>query len=224
MIKANPNDSGSIGPVETVIFALLGLLLAFTFTGSWDRFEARKDLITQEANSIKTLFWRTDLLADEGRVKVKELLKEYTSLRANIYRNLDEKALNESHARGLELQQRMWDLSLASCNSIRVLNNCASLVLPALNAVSNVAESRIMARQNHPPVIIYIMLIILSLFSAFLVGYSIPYGHRRMLYFVGYAAMISLILYLIFDIEMPRMGLIAVHEADQLIQDVRDQM
>lgn len=225
LIKRNPSDSGSIGPVETVIFALLGLLLAFTFTGSWNRFEVRKELITKEANAIKNLFWRADLLDAESKAKVTKLLKEYTSIRASIYRDsTDDQKIEMNYQRGLDLQQKIWDLAVAGCSSPGVSPGCAALVLPAINMVSDVAKSRLMARQNHPPVIIYIMLIILSLFSAFLVGYSMPHGHKRTIYFLGYAAMISLVLYLIFDIEMPRHGLIAVHEADHLIFDVRDLM
>src|SRR6185312_10359745 len=44
------------GPVETIIFAVLGLLIAFTFTGAGNRFEARRQLIGAEAGIIKTAY------------------------------------------------------------------------------------------------------------------------------------------------------------------------
>jgi hypothetical protein len=40
------------GVVEGAVFALLGLLIALTFTGAASRFEARRSLITEEANAI----------------------------------------------------------------------------------------------------------------------------------------------------------------------------
>jgi hypothetical protein len=40
-----------LGAVVGVVFSLLGLLLAFTFSGAASRFDARKQLIVQEVNT-----------------------------------------------------------------------------------------------------------------------------------------------------------------------------
>ena len=48
--------------MEGVIFGLLSLLIAFTFSGAASRFERRRDLIVQEANAIGTAYLRIDLL------------------------------------------------------------------------------------------------------------------------------------------------------------------
>ena len=42
------------GAIIAALFALLGLLLAFTFSGAYSRFDARRQLIVQEANTIGT--------------------------------------------------------------------------------------------------------------------------------------------------------------------------
>jgi hypothetical protein len=44
------------------IFALLGLLLAFTFSGAASRFDARRGLIIEETKAIGTAWLRLDLL------------------------------------------------------------------------------------------------------------------------------------------------------------------
>src|ERR1700730_14002506 len=41
-----------LGAVVGVVFSLLGLLLAFTFSGAASRFDARKQLIVQEVNTL----------------------------------------------------------------------------------------------------------------------------------------------------------------------------
>lgn len=46
------------GPVEAAVFGLLGLLLAFTFSGAATRFEERRFLIATEANDISTAYQR----------------------------------------------------------------------------------------------------------------------------------------------------------------------
>lgn len=51
-----------IGSSEGAIFGLLGLVLAFAFSGAVGRFEDRRHLITEEANNIGTAWLRIDLL------------------------------------------------------------------------------------------------------------------------------------------------------------------
>ena len=46
------------------------------------------------------------------------------------------------------------------------------LLLPALNQMIDITTTRSVAMQNHPPSIIFIMLIFLALLSALLAGYS----------------------------------------------------
>src|SRR5262245_31864993 len=48
--------------IETSIYALLGLMIAFTFAGAASRFDARRALTVDEANAIGTAWLRLDLL------------------------------------------------------------------------------------------------------------------------------------------------------------------
>ena len=49
--------------VEGAVFGVMGLLLAFTFSGAASRFDGRRQLIVQETNAIGTAYLRVDLLA-----------------------------------------------------------------------------------------------------------------------------------------------------------------
>jgi hypothetical protein len=52
---ADPEGArAGVGAVEAAILALLGLLLAFTFSGAGARFDARRHLIVEETNAIGT--------------------------------------------------------------------------------------------------------------------------------------------------------------------------
>ena len=56
------------GTIEAAIFALLGLLLGFTFANGMSHLDQRRQLIVQEANAIGTAYLRLDLLpADRQR-------------------------------------------------------------------------------------------------------------------------------------------------------------
>src|SRR5262245_17045080 len=68
--RAARPDEGSAegtGTVEASLFALLGLLVAFSFSGAEDRLDARRAMIVDEANAIGTAYLRMDLLPEAER-------------------------------------------------------------------------------------------------------------------------------------------------------------
>lgn len=224
--KIQTNSSSSVGAVETVIFSLLGLLIAFTFTGAETRFEARRQLITIEANAIGTAYLRIDLLSKEVQPQMRELFKRYTQIRANIYQHLDDPTATKSMAdNSALLQKQIWSLASVNCQKTGMPTYCAMLVLPALNDMIDITTTRLVALSNHPPTIIYILLLSLSLLSAVLIGYDLPFGNQRnLLYMLSYAIIISLALYLIIDLEMPRFGFIQITAADKVLIDLKNSM
>src|SRR5262249_8478017 len=54
--KDESTKPANVGAIEGAIFALLGLLIAFTFSNGISRFEDRRKLIVEEANDIGTAF------------------------------------------------------------------------------------------------------------------------------------------------------------------------
>jgi hypothetical protein len=61
--RASPGtaDDG-LGAMDSAVFGLFGLLLAFTFFGAASRYDQRRDQILAEANAIGTAYRRVDLL------------------------------------------------------------------------------------------------------------------------------------------------------------------
>lgn len=221
--KGRVTTTSSInGPVETVIFAVLGLLIAFTFTGAGARYEARRHLIGMEANTIKTAYLRIDLLPKKAQPQMRDLFKQYAVIRTNVYKGALDTSITKSRIDAYEkIQKQMWDIAVSECNKADALKECSKIVLTGLNEMFDITTTRSVALESHPPTTIYLVLIILSLFSALLVGYDLPRSNQRhMLYMVSYAIIISLILYLIVETEMPRIGLITINEADHIISDL----
>src|SRR4030095_16252787 len=58
--RAHPSG---LGTVEAVTFGLLGLMLAFTFSGAAERLDRRRGQIVDEANAIGTAWLRLHLVA-----------------------------------------------------------------------------------------------------------------------------------------------------------------
>src|SRR5262245_37464051 len=61
-----------LGTVEAVTFGLLGLLLAFTFSGAAERLDTRRGQIVDEANDIGTAWLRLDVLPADAQPKLRD--------------------------------------------------------------------------------------------------------------------------------------------------------
>lgn len=74
--------------MEGAVFALLGLLIAFTFSGAATRFDTRRQLIIEETSDIGTAYLRLDLLPVEAQPGLREKFREYVDARLEVYRKL----------------------------------------------------------------------------------------------------------------------------------------
>jgi len=207
---------------EGTVFALLGLLLAFTFSGAASRFEDRRWFINEEANAIGTAYLRLDLLPAEAQPPLRDLFRRYVNLRASVYQNA--KSLEDVASglvEGTALQNEIWKQAMAAMRLPGASTQATMLLTPALNEMIDITATRAMATQNHPPHIIFILLAALSLVGALLVGYGTSTNKdRAWFHHVTFALVISMAIYVIVDLEYPRLGLIKIDGADQALLDV----
>ena len=215
-----------MGAADGAVFALLGLLLAFTFSGAASRFEDRRHLVTAEANAIGTAYLRVDLLSPAVQPAMKDLFRRYLDGRLETYRNVQDRAATKaSLAEDVALQGEIWKLAVEDATKPGTPTPVATLVLPALNEMIDITSTRVMAGHNHPPAVVFVMLAALSLVGALLVGYGSSVNrHRTWLHNLVFAAILTLTIYVIVDFEFPRVGLIRVDDADQMLIDLREGM
>lgn len=214
-----------VGVVDGAVFALLGLLIAFTFSGAAARFEARRHLIVEEANMIGTAYLRLDLLPPAAQPALKEAFRGYVDSRLEIYRAIpDFDAVQDALDRSAALQREIWNQAVAA--SAGSTDRAASiLLLPALNQMIDISTTRTMAARMHPPVVIFAMLAALALVGALLAGYEMAGGKRRnWLHMLGFAVIMAGTVYVILDLEFPRIGLIRVDAFDQVLVETRENM
>lgn len=214
-----------LGAVEAAIFALMGLLIAFTFTGAASRFDHRRDLIVQEVNAIGTAWLRLDVLDEVSRRELRDLFRQYLDQRLAVYKDASDTAATAAAlARVAQTQQVLWSrLQLAVRQDSHL--PLAMLVLPPVNEMFDIAETRIRATQQHPPAAIYVLLGIFVLVSAMLAGFGMAKSQKQSkLHLIGFAATTAVAVYLILDLEYPRLGLIRVDYFDQALIDLRSSM
>ena len=211
------------GTIEAAVFALLGLLVAFTFGGAMTRLEARRAMIVQEADTIGTAYLRVDILPAAEQPAVRELFRQYLDARLSGYVNLQQRDVaNREFARATSIQQQIWTRAVAA-GQVDATHNIARILLPALNDMMNVTTSRAIALDTHLPGLIFLLLICVALLSALLAGHAMAKRkHRSALHMVLYAAIISITIYTVLDLEEPRSGLIRVDRADQALIELRN--
>ncbi len=220
-----------VGTVEGAVFALLGLLIAFTFSGAASRFDARRQLIIEETNDIGTAYLRLDLLPAEAQAGLREKFREYVDARLEVYRKLPdiaaakEELIKEELIKANRLQVEIWRQSVAASRAQGAAAAAPMLLLPALNAMIDITTTRTMATQMHPPMVIFALLFGLALASSLLVGYGMAGSKaRHWLHMLGLAFAMSVSVYVILDIEYPRLGLIRVDAFDQALVELRESM
>lgn len=222
--RSRGEEVGSGGAIEGAVFAIFGLLVAFTFSGAASRFEGRRALITQEANAIGTAWLRLDLLPADHQPAVRDDMRRYVDARLATYAAIgNDERVQAARVSADALQGEIWTKAIAGCRADGVPATM-SLVLPAFNDLFDLATTRLMATRDHPPMIIYIMLVALALTCAFLAGTGLAQERPNRLHAYGFAVVMALTVYVILDLEFPRLGLIRVDAADQVLHEVRATM
>ena len=215
--------SEGLGAAEGAVFAMMGLLVAFSFSGAASRFEERRHLITEEATHIGTAWLRLDLLPAADQPRIRAVFKEYVDLRIAAYANVrDEAATAATLAAADRLQGEIWRLAIAGVRSPEAATGATQVLLPALNAMFDIVTTRKTATRNHPPIAIYLLLGALCLVGALLFGYAIgPSRNANWLHRLAFAGITALAIYVILDLEFPRRGLIRIDGDDQVLIDLR---
>lgn len=219
------DDKEPSSTVETAVFGLLGLLLAFTFYGAASRFDLHRQLDVDEANAIGTAWLRIDLLPEESRAGLRTSFREYVDARVAFDRTMEDRSTHDAAIRHTAaLQQDIWSRALEACPA-----DCdpgtKNLVFSSLNAMFDIATTQIMATHIHPPRIMYALLFALAMVASMLTGYTLA-GQRPRSWFhlLAFPVILAMTIYVVFDVEYPRRGTIRITEFDDLLENYQQEM
>jgi hypothetical protein len=211
--------------VEGAIFGLLGLILAFSFSGALTRFDARRQLVVEEANDIGTAWLRVDLLPAASQPAMRDLFRRYLDSRIAAYRKLpDIDAARAELGQSAKFQKEIWALAVAASQSAGTAQ-APMLLLPALNAMFDITTTQTETTRVHPPLIIFAMLGVLTLACSLFAGYDMASRPSlNLLHSVAFALVMSVTVYVIIDIEYPRLGMIRMSDSDEVLAELRQAM
>jgi hypothetical protein len=224
--KESEDERDRLGTIEGAVFALFGLLVAFTFSGAALRFNEKRMLIADEVNTIETAYLRLHLVPREAQLALQELFRRYVDSRVETYRRLPNiQAAEQEMVQSKRLQDEIWVKAVAATRLPDSHSDAGKLLLPALNSMIDVATTRTMTLQVHPPRIIYALLFGLGLICSLLAGYRMASGrHRNWLHILGFTMITAIVVYVILDVEYPRAGLITLENSEQMLVQVRKGM
>jgi hypothetical protein len=210
--------------VENSVFALMGLLIAFTFSGAGSRFDARRSLIVREANAIGTTYLRLDLLPPEVQPEVRQDFRTYVRSRLDVYQKIpDFKALKVALDQSSALQRSIWKKTVEATKGISPAEK--SLVLTTLNQMIDITTEHAVALTAHPPPAVFAMLALTVIVSSVLVGYTMSVSEvRDWISTIIFVLMVGIAVYVILDYEFPRVGFIRIDPVDQVLAQTLQQM
>jgi hypothetical protein len=214
-----------VGAIEGAVFGLLGLLLAFTFAGAASRFDSRRQLVVEEANAIGSAYLRLDLLPPEPRQALQERFRHYVDARLALYRAIpDSTKVQAAYARGVSLQEEIWTMAVTAVREAP-LPQLAGQLLPTVSDMFDLSTTRLASTRIHPPSVIYGLLGVVSLLCALLAGYGMGASESRSwLHILGLATVLAVTIYVIVDLEYPRLGFFRIADFDQLLVEARASM
>ncbi len=211
------------GNVLASLFAILGLMLAFTFGMSLTRYEKRIDIHIQESNDIGTAILRADLYPEDIRQQFRADFRQYVEARIAYFEaGTDSDKMFAAKRETEIIGQRIWERAAQNSTNPAVSIPATMQMVPALNAMIDITNTRWrMTVAKVPEAVLYLLFVLICI-CALQLGYTLS-AKKRMdwLGVVGVVLLVCAVVHLIIDIDRPRRGTITLEEVNQSIVDLR---
>ena len=212
-------QEGPTGMLVGSILALLAFLLAVTMGMAADRFDARRAIVLDEANSIGTTYLRAGYLPEPASSQIRELLREYVPIRIVL---TDATDAESDIARSTAIQRQLWTIAEGIARTTDK-GDLVALFIESLNETIDLHETRVTARNARVPETVVLLLIVGSALSLLMVGYSAGLTKRRSLLSAAVLVIaLGAVITIVVDLDRPREGFIQVSQ--QPLLDLQQQV
>jgi hypothetical protein len=215
-------EMADIALILGAVMTLLALLLGFTYAMSESRFETRRQLVVEEANAIGTTYLRAKALPEPRSSQIQELLRQYLALRVEIAIKIDDtpEKIREMDNRSKQLHGLIW--SHAAALARESPSPITSIFLQTLNEMIDLHSKRLAAFRNRVPFSIYLVLLIVSIITLWLVGYYFGRRQRGRILTTVVVLLLASVMWLIMDLDQPTRGAIRASQQSliELHQDL----
>lgn len=218
--KKGKEENDVSGTILASMFALFGLLLAFTFSMSAGRYDARRQSIVAEANNIGTAVLRADLYPEAERTVFRTSFRTYIAGRIAYFKaGRNEVLLRSAVAQTGKAADQLWQrASLLSQDPARA--EASRLMIPALNEMFDIGTTHAASENYTVPDSITWLLLLLAVACAFFSGYA--HGNKKADWLIssGFCLLTAFVIFVILDLDRPRRGLINMEDSYALLYDL----
>jgi hypothetical protein len=209
-LASAPDDKAPASAIMGSTLGLLAFMLAFTFGMSSSRFDARKQLVLDEASAVLRAYQRAQLLPEPQKSECIRLLQEYVALRSTT--TLTPLAeLQPLIARSEAIQDGLWKEAAA------VAERPSPGLNPFVQSLSELTDLQMKrvraAVWNRLPMTIVVTLYLIAFLGLSAMGYGAGLaGSRTATPSLMLILTFSAIIVLIVDLERPRQQLFEVSQ------------
>jgi hypothetical protein len=205
---------GEKAPATAIVGSTLGLLafmLAFTFGMAGSRFDARKQLVLDEASAVLRAHQRAQFLPEPQRSECSRLLRAYAELRADVPKVPNISELQALVTRSEGIQDALWKAAAALADRP---SPSLSIFIQSLSELTDLQMRRVRAAVwNRIPPTIVLTLYGIAFLALTATGYGAGLAESRttvpsVMLILTFAAIIVLIV----DLERPRQSLFEVSQ------------
>lgn len=208
--------------LEASIFALLGLLLAFTFNMAGARYDNQRKLIAEEANTIGTATLRADMYPDEDRIGFRKDFRDYLESRiADQEAGADIPRILAARERSAAASKLLWARASRIAQDPKFLVQ-SNQMIPALNQMFDAASRRFAAERARVPDDIVYLIFASCIGAAFLYAYVSECLQKfEWSLAVGFVVVAAAVVYVTLELDRPRRGAVDVRASEQSLVELR---
>jgi hypothetical protein len=210
---------GHFGSILGSLLGLLALLLSFTFAMSANRYDARRQLVINDANTLEGLYLQSSLLPEAQRKSFKQLLKAYVDLRSRIVlmrHDASAKEASELSAQAEAIHGRMWNV-VREASQLEPPPRMVDWMLRGLMDAMSIHRSRMFAWASRVPDSVIWLLMLGCVTGIGAIGLSGGLGnHRGLPARIIVTVLLCATIYVVLDLDRPHEGFIRINQSPML--------
>jgi hypothetical protein len=191
--------------------ALLGLLLAFTFSMAINRHDDRRQAGVAHANAVGDFYTAASVLSEPYRSRLQNLIHDYAEFKLSRARHLFVAGEREA-----AIQRSLDYFSQATAIVQDVVTSRSIAAVPLINTLNNLTSTNTLHRATYRerlPWIIGLLLLVGSVIPAFLLGQQLGAMAKAprsgiFCFFI----LVTFVIYVIMDLNQPKSGIIIVNQ------------
>jgi hypothetical protein len=187
--------------------ALLGLLLAFTFSTSITKHDQRRLMVVADSNSIGDFYTCASMLKEPVRTQLQGVIRDYAELRLKLARQPFNRSTFEA---ALQQSSIMHDqMSNLVAQALSDGTPIAVSLTNTLNEVTSSNASRLDAFRDRLPSVIALLLFAAAIISTLLIGREQgAAGEADVIGTACFITLVALAVFVTWDLNQPSRGLI----------------